>query len=181
MRLLWTALLGWALCGAPNDYLTAQRKFDDISGERLRAGTRLTLSMGELNAWVAAEVPDGVRNTRLSVTAPGKATGTALIDFARLERAQGQQPGWIMSKLLEGERPVSVTARIRSSSGEATVDVDRVEIAGVAIDGKTLQFLIDNFLLPMYPEATLGRPFDLGHHIDRVEVEPGGVTIAIGK
>jgi hypothetical protein len=182
MRLLWTVLVGLAaLNGASNDYLSAKRKFDEISGDRLRPGTRVTLSLGELNAWVAEEAPAGVRNPKLAVTAPGVATGTALVDFAKLERGQGGKPGWLMSKLLEGERPVSVTARIRSAGGQATVDVDRVEIAGMQIDGNTLDFLIRNFLLPMYPEAAIGRPFEMGHRIDRLEVQPAGVGVAIGK
>ena len=174
-------LLGLAiLTGAPNDYLSAQRKLDEISSERLRPGTRVTLSLSELNAWVAEEAPTGVRNTRLSVTSPGMAQGSALVDFAKLERGQGREPGWIMSKLLEGERPVSVTAHIRSGGGEATVDVDRVEIGGVQIDGKTLQFLIENFLLPLYPDAAIGRSFEMGHRIDRLDILPAGVTVAIG-
>ncbi len=182
MRLLWIALLGLtALCGASNDYLTAQRKVDEISSERLRAGTRVTLSMGEINAWVAAEAPDGVRNTKLWVTSPGTAVGSALIDFAKLERSQGGQPGWLMTKLLEGERPVKVTARIHSGGGQATVLVDSVEVGGMQIDGKTLQFLIENFLMPMYPDAAVGRPFDLGHRIERLDVRPEGVAVAIGR
>jgi len=51
----------------------------------------------------------------------------------------------------------------------------------VAIDGKTLQFLIDNVLLPLYPDTAIGRPFDLGHRIERLDVQPGGVTVAIGR
>ena len=182
MRVFWVVLAALlSLRGASNDYLSAQRKFDEISSDRLRAGSRVTLTMTELNAWVAGEAPDGVRNTRLSVTTPGTAVGSALIDFARLERGQGRQPGWIMSKLLQGERPVRVTARIRTGGGQATVDVERVEIGGLQIDGKTLDFLIENFLLPMYPEAAVGRPFELGHRMDRLEIQPSGVTVAIGR
>ena len=175
-------LLGLAvLTGTPNEYLSAKRKFDEISSDRLRAGTRVTLSVGELNAFVAEEAPEGVRNTKLSVIGPGTAQGSAIIDFGKLERSQGRQPGWLMSMLLEGEHPVSVTARIRSGGGEATVDVDRVEIGGMQIDGKTLQFLIENFLLPMYPDAAVGRSFDLGHRIESLDVQPAGVTVAIGR
>jgi len=182
MRVLWLILAGLtALRGASSDYFSAQHKFDAIASDRLRPGARVTLSLGELNAWVAEEAPGGVRNTRLAVSAPGTAVGSALIDFDKLERSEGRQPGWIMSKLLEGERPVRVTARIHSGAGQATVLVDRVEISGVAIDGKTLQFLIDNVLLPLYPDAAIGRPFDLGHRIERLDVQPGGVTVAIGR
>jgi hypothetical protein len=182
MRLLWTVLVGLAAAsGASNDYLSAQRKFDELSGDRLRPGTRVVLSLAELNAFVTAEAPGGVRNTKVAVTAPGVAVGSALIDFAKLERSQGRHPGWLMSKLLEGEHPVNVTAHIRSSRGQATVDLDRVEIGGVEIDGNTLDFLIKNFLLPMYPEAAIGRPIELGHRIDRLDVQPGGVAVMIGR
>ena len=123
----------------------------------------------------------GVRNTKVPLSSESMAQGSAMIDFARLERSQGRQPGWLMSMLLEGEHPVSVTARIRSGGGEATVDVDRVEIGGMQIDGKTLQFLIENFLLPMYPDAAIGRSFEMGHRIERLDVQPAGVTVAIGR
>jgi hypothetical protein len=86
-----------------------------------------------------------------------------------------------MSKLLEGERPVSVTARIRSAGGTATVDVERVEISGIVIDGRTLDFLIENILLPLYPNAVVGRPFELGHRIERLDVEPRAVGVVIGR
>jgi len=94
------------------------------------------------------------------------------MDFGKLRRAHGYQTGWLMSKLLDGDRPVSVTARIRSAGGRATVDLQRVEISGVAIDGRTLDFLIENILLPLYPDAVVGRPFELGHRIERLEVGP---------
>jgi hypothetical protein len=86
-----------------------------------------------------------------------------------------------MSKLLDGERPVSVTARIRSSAGQATVDVQRVEISGITIDGRTLDFLIQNFLLPMYPDAILGKPFGLGHRIERLDISPANVGVVVGR
>jgi hypothetical protein len=82
-----------------------------------------------------------------------------------------------MAKLLDGERPVSVTARIRSDAGHATVDVERVEISGVIVDGRTLEFLIQNFLLALYPNAAVGRPFELGHNIRKLDVQPRGVTV----
>src|SRR4029434_3660114 len=104
-----------------------------------------------------------------------------MIDFLKVRRAQGYRPGWLMSKLLDGERPVSVTARIQSGNGKATVDVQRVEISGITVDGSTLDFMIQNFLLAMYPDAAVGRPFELGHRIDRLEVQPGSVGVVIGK
>jgi hypothetical protein len=180
---IWGITLVAAACmgAAYSDYLSAKQKFDLIESGRLKAGARVQWSPRELNAYVEKEVPAGVRNPKVQVSGPGVATGTALIDFGKLRRAQGYQPGWLMAKLLDGERPVSVTARIRSAAGQATVDVERVEISGIVLDGGTLDFVIQNFLLPMYPDAAIGRPFELGHRIEKVDVAPSAIGVLIGN
>jgi hypothetical protein len=170
-----------ALGAAADDYASALRKFDVIEGERLRPGSRVQLTVPELEAYAARQAPEGVRDLRLTLRAAGAATGKALMDFGKLRRSLGFQTGWLMSKLLDGERPVSVTARIRSGGGQCTVDVERVEISGLAIDGGALDFLIRNILLPLYPAAAIGRPFELGHRIERLEVGPAAVTVVIGR
>jgi hypothetical protein len=174
-------LLALATATAFDSYTSARQKLDSIDSDRLRPGTRVTLTPEELQAYVAHEAPDGVRNPRLELPEPGIAKGAAIVDFGRVRRAQGHPPGWLMARLLEGERPVSVTARIRSAGGSATVDVQRVEISGMVIDGATLDFLIQNVLLPLYPAAAVGRPFELGHHVERLDVQRGSVNVVIGR
>ena len=166
---------------AVDHYASVRQKLDLIESDRLRPGVKVDLSPNEINAYAAHEVPEGVRNPRVSITAPGVVTGSALVDFGKVRRAQGYEPGWLMAKLLDGERTVSVTVRIRSAAGKATVDVDRVELSGVVIDGKTLDFLIQNFVLPFYPEAIVGKPFEMGHRIDRLQVAPAGVGVVIAR
>ena len=179
-RFVPLVVLAGVIGAAVDDYSSVKRKFSDIESGRLRPGTRVVMTPRELDAYVAREAPAGVRNPHLELQS-GVAKGTALIDFGKVRRAQGYRPGWLMSKLLDGERPVSVTARIHSANGHATVDVQRVEISGIPIDGGTLDFLIQNFLLAMYPDAAVGRPFELGHRIDRLDVQPGAVGVVIGK
>ena len=169
-----------AVAVADGDYASAQKKFDQIEAGTLRAGSRVVFSAQELTSWSAQEVPTGVRNPKVEL-GTGTATGSALIDFGKLRRGQGHPPGWLMSKLLDGERPVRVTVRIRSSNGKATVDVERVEISGVQIDGQTLNFMIQNFLLALYPDAIVGQPFEIGSRVDRIEVTPAVATVVIGK
>ena len=180
LKSLSFVLLAAAIGAAVDDYSSVKRKFDDIEAGKLRPGSRVVMTARELDAYVAREAPTGVRNPRVELQS-GVAKGDALIDFGKVRRAQGYRPGWLMSKLLEGERPVSVTARISSGNGKATVDVQKVEISGVQIDGRTLDFLIQNFLLAMYPEAAVGRPFELGHRIERLDIQPSSVGVVIGK
>jgi hypothetical protein len=172
--------LAWALAATTADYQSAQRKIDGIESDRLKPGARVELTPQELNAYAEHYLPPGVRNPQVQVSAPEVATGSAMVDFGKLQRSLGYHPGWLLSKLLDGERPVSVTARIRSSGGQATVDVQRVQVSGLQIDGATLDFLIRNVLLPVYPDAVVGRPFELGHHIRSLDVQPRAVGVLIG-
>ncbi|MEX2263109.1 MAG: hypothetical protein WD696_14230 [Bryobacteraceae bacterium] len=170
--------------GAVGDYASAKRKIASIQADRLQPGSLVSLSAGELNAYVEQEVrgvvPEGIRNPKVHLGS-GTATASGMIDFVKVGRSKGQEPGWLLSTLLEGERPVSVNARIRSSNGTAVVDVQRVEVSGVPIEGKMLEYLIDNYLRTYYPEAKVGEPFELGHRIDRLEVKPAAVGIVIRK
>jgi len=174
-----------ALCAAvPSDYQAVVHKFSLIEHDRLKPGSRVVLTPAELNAYARQEVaevaPEGVRNPRLEL-GPGTATATALIDLGKLRRAEGKPPGLIMSYLLDGERPVTITARIRSSGGTATVDVQQVEISGITIEGRMLDFLIHSYVMQAYPDAKVGQPFALGHRIERLEVQPSAVGVVIGR
>jgi len=166
------------------DYQAAAHKLSLIQHDRLKPGARVALTPRELDAYAreqAAQAALGaVRNPHLEL-GPGTATATALIDFGKLRRAQGKPPGRIMAYLLDGERPVTVNATITSSRGTATVNVQRVEISGVTIDGRMLDFLIQHYLVSAYPAAKVGQPFALGHRIERLDVEPSAVDVIIGR
>jgi hypothetical protein len=161
-------------------YASARQKVDLIESGRLAAGARVDLTTPELNAFAAREAPVGVRDPKLVLADAETVTGTAMVDFGKLRRAQGYQPGWLMSKLLDGERPVSAIAHVHSGAGKVTVVVDRVSISGVEIDGSTLDFVIQNFIVPFYPEAMVGRPVQMGYRIDRLQMKPDGVGVVIG-
>ena len=172
------------LARGETDAAAAQRKMDQIQSDRLPAGTRVSLTARELNAWVREQVrrsyPQAVRQAEITLGSD-VASGSALVDFAKLQRAQGEPPGWLASQLLEGERPVRVTVRLRSANGRAQVDVQSVEVSGVTISGPLLEFLIRNYLLPNFPSAKVGEPFDLSHRMERIDVRPAVVNVLIGR
>src|SRR5437899_1748971 len=128
MARFWLALTLVAapllLSSSGSDYASVKRKFDLIESDRLKPGSKITLSARELKAYVDQELPkvapEGVRESKLELGA-GRAVGSALVDFVKLRSGQGSPPGWLMRQLLAGERPVTVTARITSAGGRATV------------------------------------------------------------
>lgn len=166
------------------DYLAMTRKLALIRHDRVRPGARVVLTSQELDAYARQEItvvaPGGVRDPHVEL-GEGTATASALIDFGKLRGAHGSPPGWFRAHLLAGERPVTVNARIRSSGGAATVEVQRVEISGIAIEGRMLDYLIHNYLAAAYPAAKVGEPFALGHHIERLQVQPAAVDVIIGR
>ena len=191
-RLLLSILLAAVLglpqqpftANAPSPAATAARKISLIQRDLVPAGSRVRLGRDELNAYARAEVakvaPKGVRDPRLELGA-NRATAYAYVDFPKLRQAQGRPMSWLMARLLAGERPVRIDARIRSGHGQAVVDLDSVQVSGITVSGSTLNYLIRNFLWPYYPDAKVGRPFDLAHRIDRLEVNPSDVQVIIGR
>jgi hypothetical protein len=177
-------LAAFLLLVAADDYSSFRQKLDRIYSDRLRPGTRVFLSTQELNAFAGEEArviaPKAVHDVRLEL-GPGSATATARIDFVELNKIGGGQTNWLMEKFLQGERPVKVMAHLQSRNGQARVDVDKVEVSGIAIEGSGLQFLIQNYVIPQFPDAKVGQWFTMAHHVDRLEVGPAGVTAVIGK
>jgi hypothetical protein len=125
-------------------------------------------------------VPEGLRQPRLEL-GNNSATGYALIDFLKVRHGAGVETNWLLAKLIQGEKPVKVHARMQSANGRATVHLQRVEIGGLAVNGSTLDFLIHTFFLPLYPNAKIDEPFELADRMDRIEVTPAEARIYIRK
>ena len=161
--------------GTSPEAASAESKLDLLRNGRAAPGSVVTFTAREINAWAAMELPQyfprGVRNARVEL-GRGSATGTATIDFVQLRQGDGQTTNWLLAKLLEGERPVRVTASIQSAHGKAAVYVRRVEISGVGVSGTALDFLVDNFVRVIFPDVRVNEPFPLADGIERIEVAP---------
>lgn len=164
---------------------SAFEKVGKIETGRVASGSRVFFSAAELNAFMREEarsrVPGGVRDLRFSL-ANNRATGYAMVDFVKLRQtATGQAPGWVAQNLFAGERPVAVTARLSSQNGKARVDVERVEVSGVPIYGRALDFLIDDYVKPMFPGARVSEWFAMGYQVDRLDLSPAGMTVVVKR
>jgi hypothetical protein len=160
------------------------RKLDIIQTGRAKPGSVFVFTSAELNAWARVKapmvVPEGLREPRLEL-GNGSATGYALVDFLKLQHGAGIETNWLISKLIQGEKRVLATASIETANGRATVHLVRVEIGGLAVSGATLDFLIDTFFRPLYPDAKIDEPFELSDRVDRIVVTPADARVYIKK
>jgi hypothetical protein len=184
-RLLISAIVFAPVLAAADPYLrSAEAKLDLLENSKAKPGSVIVFSLQEINAWglnmVPQIVPEGIRNQRVTL---GTDVGTAyaLMDFLKMRHAQGKAGGWLMNRLIEGERPVTIAIRLQSGGGYCVVDLTRVEISGVAATGSVLDFLIKTFFMPLYPTAKIGEKFEIGYGIDRIDLRPAGVRVTMKK
>jgi len=160
------------------------RALDLIESGKAKPGAVFRFSAEELNAWARVKapmaVPEGFRRPHLELNY-GSANGYALVDFLKLRHSAGVETNWLVGKLIQGEKSVKVSAGIQSSNGRATVHLTRVEIGGLAVSGAPLDFLIRTFFLPLYPDAKIDEPFELGDGVDRIEVTPTEARVFMKK
>jgi hypothetical protein len=186
VRILALALAGaWASLPAADPLASSvTHKLDLIESGQAKPGSVFRFTAAELNAWARATAPvtvgEGLRQPRLEL-GNNSATGYALVDFLKLRHSAGVETNWLVAKLIQGEKPVMAKAQLESGNGRATVHLQRVEIGGLTVSGATLDFLIKNFFLPLYPDAKIDEPFELAYRIDRIEVTPAEARVYIRK
>lgn len=171
------------LIAASPEARSLARKFALIESERLPSGARVVTTAAEWNAWVREEATTlgsgAIRDTRVSADSGNRVIAFARIDFLKLSQSAGKSTNWLMQQMLQGEKPVTVTVHVLSHDGQARVDVERVEVQGVALQGAALDFLIQQYVIPNFPDAQVSRWFSLDHRMDHFEITAAGVTIVV--
>jgi hypothetical protein len=180
---VWLPVSAAGLRAFSSEAASFQQKLHRIESETLTAGSKIVLTSHELNAYVvellAKEAGEGLRNPKVTL-GTNRAEGSATVDFVKLQTAKGKPPGILLSLLLRGEHDLAVRARGTSGGGTAQIDLEEVSIDGLVIRGKSLDLLIEYYLIPRVPDIKIGRPFELRHNVDRFEAAPDGVTVFIG-
>jgi len=173
-------LVSGPLWAAPApEYNSAVRKLASLETDRVPAGTSVSFSHAEINAYARQEAPPGVRKPEVRLLGQERAAASALVDFSKFGEARGLSGNWLLRNLLAGERPVAATVRIQSRGGQCRVDVERVEVSGVPLEGSALAFLIDNFVRPLYPDARIGQWFPLRHKVESIRISPSAILVRV--
>ncbi len=180
---LAAAAIATAVTAADPLFERASNKLERIENGQAQPGSVIVFTPAEINAWARGRVPqlvEGVRDPRVQL-GTGTAAGTALVDFVKMRKGEGISANPLIAMFIEGERPVKVSVRVESGRGAATVYLTSVEISGVTASGRVLDFLVNQFFLPLFPDAKINRRFELSNNIDRIDVRPDGVRVTMKR
>jgi hypothetical protein len=172
---LLTALLLPVPTAASRDvaFDNMQRKLDHL--QRNAAASRpdqspTEFSEQEINAYLASgrvELPAGVKSVRFQEQ-PGTISATARVDFDALKA--GRTSVNPLLSIFSGVHVVVVVADAAGSGGQGEVHVRSVALDDMKIPEFVLQFFVETFLQPKYPEVGLDSRFTMPERIDTATV-----------
>ena len=166
----------------PQAAAEASRKIDRIR-EAHESGAsfgELRLTELEANSYVAYElapdIPAGVSQITLQFT-PGRMSGSTVVDFDRLKRGLSTPPNPVADFLLRGVHTIGAEGSVSGRNGIGQFQLERVLLDGVALPQMVVDYLIEQYLIPRFPDAAINRPFVLPFSIDSFRSGTQAVTV----
>jgi hypothetical protein len=132
--------------------------------------TPTILSEDEINDYLASgrvQIPQGVKKVRLQGQS-GKVTAFLTVDFDQLRENQRSSNPFM--SLFSGTHDVTVETDAAGSGGQGKVHVRTVSLDGTEIPRMALQFFVERYLTPKYPNVGLDSQFNLPNRIDAATV-----------
>jgi len=131
------------------------------------------ITQDEANAYFSeggVKLPKGVNGLKLTAQ-PGTLGALAKVDFDVItEKARSKNP---LLMVFTGVHEVRAVADARGSNGTGTITVQHVYLDGLEIPQMALQFFVDRYLKPKYPNVGLTSTFKLPERVDSAIVESG--------
>ena len=159
---------------------SAKRKIEHIEGNaqaRPPDSTPTVLTEDEVNAYInsgAVRLPKGVQRVRME-GAPGVVTANTVVDFDQITQDSRSVNPLLM--LFSGVHDVQIAAHAHGERRQGYVHVDRVAIDNVEVPQVALQFFIDHYIKPKYPEVGIDTRFQMPDRIDTAVVGQQKLTI----
>ena len=132
--------------------------------------TPTVLTEREINAYLNSgrvQLPTGVRSVRFTGQ-NGVMDAVARVDFDAIT-AKSRSPNPLLS-LFSGVHDVHAAANASASGGRGRVHINSIEIDGVTVPRVALQFFIDHYLRPKYPDVGMDSVFSLPDRIDTARI-----------
>ncbi len=161
-------------------YRSLEQKLNAIavngSSSRVKP-TSTDITSAEANAWLnegGVKLPAGVSNLRMT-SQPGTITSDAKIDFDKLTAgARSSNP---LLSLFSGIHDVNVVAQGSGTNGVGRVNVQSMSIDGVTVPRMAMEFFVNKYLKPKYPNVGLDTHFQLPARINTAVVGTNKVTV----
>ncbi len=131
----------------------------------------------EANAYFnegGVKLPKGVSNVRLT-TKPGQIEGHAQVDFDEIMQGRGANNP--LASLFTGHHDVHAVSQASSSNGLGTIRVQSVDLDGTQIPEWALEWFVQRYVTPRYPNVGMNSTFKLPLRIDSAVVETGKVKL----
>ena len=161
-------------------FRSAQQKLDYIETNADRqppAHKPTTITTEEFAAWLnggGVALPSGVSDVRFS-SIPAVVTANARVDFDKL--TAGVKSANPLLSIFSGVHDVVMTAQASGAQGMGSVRVESMTIDGVRVPRIAMQYAVDKYLKPKYPNVGLDSKFKLPARIDVAVVGNNVVTL----
>ncbi len=121
-------------------------------------------------------IPSGVSEVLLRFQ-PGRVGGSAVVDFDQLKEGLRTPPNPIADFLLRGVHTIEMEGAAWGLDGTGEYRLERVLFDGVELPRPVVDYMIEQYLLPRYPNAAIDRPFTLPFSIDSFYTQTGSVVL----
>ena len=135
------------------------------------------LTEREVNAYLNSrnvQLPEGVKRLQLTGS-PGIVRADALVDFDQV--TGGRYRTNPLMSLFRGTNQVQVLAHAAGNQGRAQLHIDSVAINGVPVPRPALEYFVEEYVRPRYPELGLDSTFPMPDRVDHAEVGQHQVTL----
>lgn len=139
--------------------------------------TPTVMSEEEINEYLASgrvQIPKGVKKVRLQGQS-GKVDAFLTVDFD--EFRENQHSANPLLGLFSGTHDVTVETDAAGSGGQGRVQVRAVTIDGMEVPRMALQYFVEKYITPKYPNVGLDSQFQLPDRIDTALVRYHKLTV----
>lgn len=167
--------------GHSADFHAMQRKiaFLKQNAARTRPDTKPTeFTEPEVNAYFnegGVKLPKGVSHVRLTSPSSGMVDGHAQVDFEDIMQGRGKNNP--LYGLFSGTHDIHAVAQAGGADGTGSVRVQSVELDGIQIPQFALEWFVQHYLTPKYPNVGITSTFKLPLRIESATVDNGRVRL----
>lgn len=139
--------------------------------------TPTVITEDEVNDYLASgkvQLPQGVKKVRMEGRS-GIVTAFLNVDFDQIRAGQGSSNP--LMGLFSGTHDVQVDADAAGSGGQGKVHVRTVSIDGMEVPHMALQYFVEKYVTPKYPNVGLDSEFKLPDRVDNAVVGYHKLTV----